>query len=341
MPLSRTSATSSEYRSSRKIMNIRAQPGTRKIIGVMVIYSGAMNLQCRIETAAMALDRVLIVDNSPADHPVLKEMTLAPSDRLRVLENRNKGGLAGAYNRALQWIGSNEPDATHVLFLDEDTDTGTIGQFLPSAEVSGRLSDPSIAAIAPLYIDVSTRLPGAHIQLDRWRFRILPRKPSEALEVTFLINSMSLWKIEALRQIGGHDERLGVDHVDTDYCLRAKALGYKLVLDPGVTFLHTIGSRHRYSFLGISLQAGGHSPERREQIGRNTVILAIRYGVRWPAFALLCLLRLGYEFLGVVLVEENKPRKLCALLAGIAQGFLRTNIRGGREQILDKQKDHL
>ena len=37
--------------------------------------------------------------------------------------------------------------------------------------------------------------------------------------------------------------------MDTDYCLRAAALGFKLILNPKVTFLHSIGKRQKYQSL--------------------------------------------------------------------------------------------
>jgi GT2 family glycosyltransferase len=41
-------------------------------------------------------------------------------------------------------------------------------------------------------------------------------------EVAFVINSMAIWRFEALAQIGRFNELLAIDHIDTDYCLRAR-----------------------------------------------------------------------------------------------------------------------
>jgi rhamnosyltransferase len=158
--------------------------------------------------------------------------------------------------------------------------------------------------------------------LGRWMWRALPRDLSELTEVSFLINSMSLWKFSAVRRIGDYRTDLGVDHVDTDYCLRAQALGYRLMLNPAVKFLHPIGARRQYRFFGKTFQAGGHSPARRKSIARNTVLLVRQYGWRYPSFALLCISRLAYEALGIVMAESDKARKLGALLAGMFAGLI-------------------
>jgi rhamnosyltransferase len=179
-----------------------------------------------------------------------------------------------------------------------------------------------VAAVAPIYIERETGLRGAHIQLDRFTYKFLPREQSEPVAVSFLINSMSLWNLKAIRRIGPYSTRLRVDHVDTDYCLRASALGYKLILNASVTFPHSIGNRRKYSFLGRTLQSGGHSSERRTMIARNTVLLAKRYWRRYPSFAVLCGARLGYETLGILISEDDRFQKLIGLASGVLSGIM-------------------
>jgi rhamnosyltransferase len=306
-------------------MNPEQQPTSTastdpRVIAVTVAYAEERDPVAAVERLAPFVDHVILVDNTASGHPKLAGR--GSRDRLTILANANKGGLAGAYNAALERVRAAHPDATHVLFLDDDTDTGAVASLLGSAVIRQWAARDDVAATAPAYVDRATGIRVAPIQLSRFRYRVLSRQLQEPTEVAFLINSMSLWRVDALRHIGSYDERLAVDHVDTDYCLRAGILGYKLVLNPAITFQHSIGTRRKYELFGRTLQSGGHSPARREMIGRNTVVLARRYGRRYPAFAILCLTRLLYECLGIVIAEDQRASKLWSLAKGTVSGAL-------------------
>lgn len=298
-----------------------ADPGDfPPVAGILVLYRPCTDLVSRIPTLLSCLSCLCVVDNAEEGLDIALPKGVDAS-RVVLLTNHNVGGLAGAYNLAIERIQALSPDIEQVLYLDEDTDTAALADYLRAPSTWSSLARPEVAAIAPLYVERATGLPGAHIQLERFRYTVLPRDLTEPHEVTFLINSMSLWKLAVLRRIGPYDTALAVDHVDTDYCLRAKLNGYRLVLDPTVRFLHSIGKRRAYRFLGRTLQSGGHGPARRFAIGRNTVWLAKRYGRDFPAFWVLCAGRIVYECLGILLAEDHSRLKLSAFIGGILMGI--------------------
>jgi len=290
------------------------------VVAVVVAYSEERNPLVIVDKIGAFVDHTILVDNTPRGHRRVGQLRSGAG--MSIVANANRGGLAGAYNTAIAMVTREQPKATHVLFLDDDTDADAVGPFLTSATTRENARAAEVAAVAPTYRDSATGIQLAPIQLFRFRWRVLARDLTEPVAVSFLINSMSLWRLDALRRIGPYDERLAVDHIDTDYCLRASALGYRLMLNPAVAFEHAIGARRKYRFLGRTLQAGGHDPARRETIGRNTVIVARRYGWRRPAFAALALLRLVYEALGIVVAEDRRAPKLAALAHGITSGLL-------------------
>jgi rhamnosyltransferase len=293
-------------------------PAAPRVVAVMVAYSEGCDPVAAVDELAPFVDHVILVDNTAAGHPGLADC--APRARLTIVVNANQGGLAGAYNAALARVSTDHADATHVLFLDDDSGTGAVRSLVESDAVREWAARDDVAAAAPTYVDRATGMRLAPIQLSRFRYRVLSRHLQAPTEVSFLINSMSLWRLDALRRIGSYDERLAVDHIDTDYCLRAKILGYRLMLIPALSFEHSIGSRRKYQLIGRTLQAGGHSPARREMIARNTFVLIRRYGPRYPAFAVLCLTRLLYECLGIVIAEDRRASKLWSLAKGAASG---------------------
>lgn len=271
---------------------------------------------------AQLIDQValtVVADNSAQGHPALAAWSGRAG--VTVLATHNRGGLAGAYNRALDLLAARSAELTHVVFLDEDSDAGTLPQLLSDPEVGRRLCEPGTAVVAPAYVDRATGLRGRYIELHRWKLHYLPRLFQGMRRVAFVINSMSVWRLDALRRIGPFDEALAIDHVDTDMCLRARRAGLSVWVAGSHEFAHSIGQRRRFTVLGRQMQAGGHPPQRRYLIGRNTVWLGRRHLWREPAFAFLCLTRLGYEAVGIVLAEDQRWAKLWALARGALRGL--------------------
>lgn len=261
----------------------------------------------------------IVVDNHPDCHGALRDP--AHVDAV-VIRNANVGGLAGAYNRALAWIEANRPDITHILFVDDDSDVKSLRQFLDSDVTQTHSRQPDVAAVAPVYRDKRTGMRGRHIQLNRFTFHFLDRELDDPADVTFVINSMSLWRRDALIRLGPYSETLRIDHIDTEYAMRAKRAGYRIVLNAKVQFLHEIGQRRTYKVLGRTVQSGGHGPARRYLIGRNTVIIALKHGIRYPSFMMLCAQRLAYETLGILMVEDRKLPKILSLWRGAFSGIV-------------------
>ncbi|WP_088281696.1 hypothetical protein [Ideonella sp. A 288] len=300
-------------------------PLARSTAAVVVVYRASSDPRPLIAQLQSSVGLTVVVDNSATGHPALVDLPASPS--LVHLHNANRGGLAGAYNRALDGLAMHSSPLTHVVFLDEDSDASGLGRLLADTVVADALQSPTTAAVAPAYVDRATGLRGKYIELQRWRLNYLPRVFQGLRPVAFVINSMSVWRLHALQRIGAFNEGLAIDHVDTEYCLRARQAGLQVHVDGSHQFLHSIGDRRRFTFLGREMQAGGHSAARRYLIGRNTAWLGRRWLWREPAFAFLCLTRLGYEAVGIGLAEDDRLPKLWALLRGGVVGLLSPRLR--------------
>jgi len=287
---------------------------------VLVAYKRQDQVEQALRELRRWLQDVIVVDNGFQVNPVLQDS--CAEFGVTYIQNANAGGLAGAYNRALDHLSSLTLPPQTLLFLDEDSDVGTLPAFLADPETQRTLARPDTAAISPAYRERATGLRGRYMWLRRFRLGFNPREFEGVREVAFVINSMSVWRAAALQRIGPFNEGLAIDHVDTDYCLRARACGLHVYVHGSHEFPHAIGERRRYRFLGMDVQSGGHAPARRYLIGRNTIWLTRQWLWREPAFAALCMLRLSYEAIGIVAVEDHAGAKLWALLCGAASGLL-------------------
>ncbi len=287
---------------------------------VVVVYHLAADIEPPLRLLKQAVGRVLLVDNHERGHPALVDLAARLS--IELLHAGNVGGLAGAYNRALSVLKTQGMPFSQVVFLDDDSDPASLSALLADPAAAQALHQSDTAALSPAYRDRATQLRGRYIRLGRWRLSFNPREFSDLRPVAFVINSMAVWRMAALQRIGPFNEGLAIDHVDTEYCLRARQIGLKLLVHGGFEFAHSIGERKKYRLLGVTLQAGGHPPWRRHMIARNTVWLARNWFWREPAFAGLCLARLAYEAVGIVVAEDQAVAKLTALLRGAASGLI-------------------
>ncbi|HSW04852.1 glycosyltransferase family 2 protein [Aquabacterium sp.] len=294
-------------------------PVARTTAAIVVVYRLDADPDTLIEQLRTTVLHTIVVDNAPEGHPALAN--LRPLSDVTVLSNRNHGGLAGAYNRACGHLLLTHASIRQIVLLDEDSDASALRELLADPAVQALLHSDTTAAVAPAYRDRATGLRGKHIQLQRWQLHYLPRQFDAIEPVSFVINSMSVWRVAALRTIGLFNEGLRIDHVDTEYCLRARGAGLNVYVAGAHEFAHSIGERKRFTLFGREMQAGGHAPQRRYLIGRNTAWLARRYLWREPAFAFLCLTRLAYEVVGITLAETHRPAKLAALLRGAVAGL--------------------
>jgi rhamnosyltransferase len=286
---------------------------------VLVVYRPTAAVQGLVDRLVESVGRVIVVDNTEAALPGLAVAVRSLGADYE--HGGNVGGLAGAYNRALRLLRQDRPPR-QVVFLDQDSDPSSLRALLADAQTLRLLADADTAAVAAAYRDRATGLRGRYIELRRWSLRYQPREFGGPREVAFVVNSMSVWRWEALQRIGPFDEELAIDHVDTEYCLRARRLGLRLFVHGDHEYLHAIGQRRRYRLFGRDLQAGGHAPQRRYLIGRNTTTLIRRWAWREPAFAFLCLTRLAYEAVGIVIAEDAAAAKLSALLRGTLRGAI-------------------
>lgn len=298
-----------------------AQPQFPHVAAVLVLFAPQVDPASTLRAVLGVVGQVVLVDNTPDGHPMATAWR--EEARVCVVANGNRGGLAGAYNAARRWLEQNSPRTSHVTFIDDDSDATVLGAFLADPGVAEALARADTAAVAPAHRDRATGMRARHLLLSRFGWRQLPREVAGLQRVSFVINSMSVWRMAALQRIGAHNEWLGVDHVDTDYCIRADRVGLQVYLHGDHEFAQSIGQRRAYRFLGHELQSGGHSTQRRHSIGRANAWLACTYLSSKPAFALLRASMLFYEALGILMAEDAKVSKLSALGLGACSGIAR------------------
>src|SRR6202044_2225279 len=116
-------------------------------------------------------------------------------------------------------------------------------------------------------------------------------------EVKSVITSGSLIPLAVHAAVGAFRDEFFIDYVDSEYCFRARAQGYRVIRTTQPLMSHTIGAPTRHSLLGLSKWTTNHSPDRRYYIARNDTVMLREYG--------------GYAFGSWALERLGRPPRAC------------------------------
>ena len=111
-----------------------------------------------------------------------------------------------------------------------------------------------------------------------------------------------------------------IDHVDTEYALRALARGVPFYVVPRLVLSHQIGNKreHRLGFLHMTSM--NHPAFRRYYIARNGMHLALLYGLGLPLAITPNLITL-WQVVQIALFERDKRAKLLGIGCGIVDAL--------------------
>ena len=262
------------------------------------------------DIAAPDLAVVLSDDASPATYDRL--LRAVADSGTPVIRHRRNAGIARGLNDGLNLALSQ--GFTWLLTLDQDTRISreVINELVDASQASDRVGVVGVEIIGDTNGDVS-----------------YPSKGRGAVVTTEeVFQTASLWRVSALTEIGGFDERLGIDGVDAAACLRLREHGYLVTLAPGTRAEHRYGSATHLRLLGRTIVSTGHSPIRRESMVRNRLRLAPAEFRQSPQHALRTLRRVAVNTLLGVTLEQDRRANLMGSLRGI-YGLIHFRSRSG------------
>jgi GT2 family glycosyltransferase len=188
---------------------------------------------------------VLVVDNGSFDGVLEEVAALWP--QVATLQTGANLGCAGGMNRGIQW--ALERDAKFVTVLNNDTviPVGVVARtqdlarqrLAVSPEVFYR-DEPSKVWFGEAVLDPELLIP-EHTPQRYLAPTSAGLRPTELLAGCFITASASVW-----RDVGLFDERFFLNFEDSEWSLRARARGVRLVVDSTVSILHSVSA----SFVG-------------------------------------------------------------------------------------------
>ncbi len=254
------------------------------VCAVVVVYQPKLNLlKVQLDLLVPQVATVILVNNgcgeSLSDWVTRQCFSSAPI----VLGSGSNVGIAAAQNIGIAH--SKILGATHIIFFDQDSQPSeNLVSILLQAVLNLELKSVLVGAVAPQYSDAKTGVYSGFSRLGLFGHDKVDFGASDScVEADFFISSGMLVPVSSIDLVGGADESLFIDHVDTEWCFRAKSLGYRLFGVPEAKLVHSLGSfRQRVWFLRWR-SVPYHAPFRYYYMFRNALLLMQRDYVplRW------------------------------------------------------------
>lgn len=265
----------------------------------------------------------VVVDNASA--PDVREplRALCEAHGVVFIANAENLGLATGLNIGARKALELAPDLAYLLLLDQDTEPGqgNIDALVRAYEALLAQGCPPGCA-GPRMVDAHTGLQHGFHCMTRWRWlrRFPPVMQTEPVRLANLNGSGTLIPAAIYRELGGLDNALFIDHVDTEWSFRVLAAGYALYGIPQVGFLHRMGEGSvRFWLFGWRVWPS-RSPRRHYFLFRNAVILMRRDYVPavWKAWAVV---KLFVTFAVHALTDPRRKEQCQAMLRGLREGL--------------------
>ncbi len=219
-------------------------------------------------------------------------------------------GIASGFNIGIQKLITQEHLQWIALF---DQDSEVLPHYLDTVQdcFASFGQKEKLAVIGCNYLDLNT---GKHSEP-------ITRQSLPYFLKTTVISSGSLIPISGCKIIGPFVDSLFIDHVDDEYCLRARGLGYFIIQTTKPILNHKIGSSELRRFLWRTAYPMNQPAFRWYFVIRNFCLLARKYflsenpWVRHAGFAIF------KRFIKMVLYEDRRPEKLKSVFKGFMDSF--------------------
>ena len=262
------------------------------LAGVVVLYHPDGKVWDNICSYLPLLGLLVVVDNSPAISESLKDF-LRSSGKILYHGNGKNHGIAAALNfgaskaleRGYSWL----------LTMDQDSrfEAGSLETMIQFSQHQKQLG-----IVSPRH-----DLEG----------KTSTRNSDEYKEASYVMTSGNLLNLAAYRTAGPFLEKLFIDYVDCEYCLRLRKAGYPIQIVPLARLFHSYGEIKSRRFLGLTFYPTHHSPERKYYITRNRLYVMMKF----PHFIFQDLKPWAVELLKFFLFEKRRFLKLRYMGKGV------------------------
>lgn len=264
-----------------------------KLAGVVILYNPDESIIDNINSYIEDVDYIYILDNTE-DYSNFSNIAFSrlKKRQYHYIPFRKNMGIAYALNYVIRISQAYD----FLLTMDQDSKFSK-GMLEKYKDKISKFYQSNVAMYAVNYN-------------SKWSDEATIRLPHE---VERAITSGSIVDLAKARAIGGFDEKLFIDEVDHEFCLRAIKNGYKIIEFSDIYLIHHLGTPISKSILGYCFGSTNHNGLRKYYITRNKIYVMKKYPhIRKEYVAFLI-----KNFLAMILLEKNKKEKIKYILYGI------------------------
>lgn len=276
------------------------------LFACVVLYNPLDNIFDNIISYGKLVDKLIVIDNSITKNTdLIQKLQNEFKDNIIYINNGDNLGIATALNIACDR--AIELGCDWILTMDQDSSFINFEHYKECL-----ITIQNIPKICLLSANTTRNI------LEK-----LPKNPTLEYEEKFLvITSASIINLKYFNEIGRFDDKLFIDMVDYDFCVKIKKANLKVLYFKDVLVEHSLGEWYlRKNLLtGEKKYKVEHNVQRTYYITRNSLYLSKKYRKIFPKeFGLFKTINILFihEVIKILLYEEDKLQKIKAKLLGL------------------------
>ena len=267
-----------------------------RVAGVIILYHPSPSVVRNIGTYLADIELLYVFDNSPGEcADVLR--AIRGMDKIRYLTGGGNAGIGAALNIACHMALREGFD--YLLTMDQDSEAG-----------EGMIR--SMIAFDPGSVRVGILTP-----FHQYRDTPLVPPGRDVEPVSAALTSGNLLRLSAFEATGDFMEKLFIDYVDVEYCMRLQVHGFAVLRINRAILYHRLGNMTSRRFLGLTVYPVNHSPARYFYQTRNRFYVRRLYRDRFPEYFKLDMKAFRGGVLKMLLYEKKRPRKIVMICRGL------------------------
>lgn len=270
--------------------------------GIVLFNPNIERLKDNLDSIAEQVEEIVLIDNASENLCEIKKL-IGRYENCRIILNEENLGVAKALNQIMEFGFKN--DYEWMLTLDQDSvaESDLIEEYV---DFIAEYNKDSLVCVTCNVVDRNFSSTEKFDKNEKYK------------EVDYCITSGAMMKTAVIDIVGGFDERMFIDRVDTDICIRLIKHNYQIIKLNYNGILHEIGRGKQISLGFRTWDLYNHPAIRRYYMSRNSVYLNCKHHSSYSRKVMFG--DFFHTFL-VLLFEDNKLEKLRFSLKGYSDGF--------------------
>lgn len=268
-----------------------------KIAACVILYNPEEPVIENIHSYINHVGKLFLIDNSQVIRDNLQKKYNSLSNTI-IIHDGNNEGIAKRLNQACELAISNNFD--YLLTMDQDSNFNE-DVILKYFQCLESIQEKDVSMVGVNYKE----------KTDEFNCNYS--------KTNLLITSGSIINLKLFRTIGGFDEKLFIDFVDTEYCFRSIQKNYSVIEFKNIFLQHNLGQvSEKYSLKSLKkTKRTFHSEMRLYYMIRNYFYLKFLYQTKFPKEIAYFRRDIFNRIKNKVLYENNRVKTIKLIVKGI------------------------